>query len=98
MAIAPWVERFCNSVLQRNEIVKRSAAYIVLAAHSRFRQVAVTVPAWIVALAIEVRVLGIGKRRCMQAMCCMKWHLQSQENNLVSPRLRKKVVALLQAN
>jgi hypothetical protein len=63
MPIPPRFQRFLDGFPQRDKIVERSAALIVVAANCSFRQVTMAVPQRIVALAVEFCVFGIGKGR-----------------------------------
>src|SRR6266540_3391656 len=98
MSISPWLKRFCHRVLQRHKVVERAAAHIVIASDSRFRQIPVTVTRWIVAFAIKVCVLGIGKRGCMQSMRRLKRRLQSEKNGFVPQSFSEKIGTLVQTN
>src|SRR6266487_1536944 len=98
MSISPWLKRFFDRFEQRKKIVKGSAARIVLSSDGCFRQVSMTVTERIIALAIKPCVLRIGKRGCMQSVCRVKRHLQSQKNRVALPCFRKKIVALVQTD
>src|ERR1051326_8651292 len=95
MAISPRLKRFRNRVLQRHKIVERAAASVVFAADCRFSQIAVSMAARIIALAVKLRVIWLGKCGCMQSMRRMERHLQSEENGLIRPRFGKKIIALM---
>src|SRR6266550_4798778 len=98
MPISPWLNRFFDRFSKYNEVVESSAACVVFASDRRFRQVPMTVPEWIVALPIELGVLRVRKRGCMQSVRGVKRHLQSQKNHIAFPCFRKKIVALVQAD
>jgi hypothetical protein len=61
MPIPPRFQRFLDGFPQRNKIVERSGALIVLAADGCFRQIAMAVAQRIIALAVKLRVFSIGK-------------------------------------
>src|SRR4030095_4845655 len=90
-------QRFLNGFPQRNKIVERSAALIVVAADCSFRQVTMAMPQRIVALAVELCVFGIGKGNSAQTVCRIKCHPHPKEDGSVLPHLGKEVCALMQA-
>jgi len=53
---------------------------------------------WIIAFAVQLRVLGIGKTGGMQSMCSIEWHPKPEKDALVIPYFGKKIVALMQAH
>src|SRR4029453_8863867 len=87
-----------NRVVQRNEIVKRSAALVVFASDRCLCQVTMAVAGGIVAFTIKPPVLGIRKRRRMQSMGRVKRYLQPQENRIVFPCFGKEIGPLVQTN
>src|SRR6266481_1571610 len=97
MPIPPRFQRFLNGFPQRNKIVDRPAALIVLAADCSFRQVTMAMPQRIVALSVELCVSGIGKISSAQTVCRMKCHPHPKEDGSVLPHLGKKIRALVQA-
>src|SRR6267378_7733861 len=96
MPIPPRFQRFLNGFRQGNKIVERSAALIVVATDCSFRQVTMAMPQWIVALAVELCVFGIGKNSSAQTVCRIKSHPHSKEDGSVLPHLGKKIRALVQ--
>src|SRR5207302_9003943 len=87
-----------NRVVQRNEIVKRSAALVVFASDRCLCQVAMAMASRIVALTVKPHVLDIGKHRRMQSMCCWKRYLQPQKNGVVFPCFGEQICPLVQTN
>ncbi len=57
-----------------------------------------TVTERIIAFAIKLRVLGIGKSNGMQTMRSVERHPYSKENAVVAPYLREKIFALVQTD
>ena len=63
MPILPGFQRFMNRIVQRYEIVKRSAALIVISSDRSLCQVAMAVASRIIALTIKP--LSLGARPCI---------------------------------
>src|SRR5438309_8854042 len=97
MPIPPRFQRFLNGFPERNKIVERSAALIVVAADCSFRQVAMAMPQRIVALAVKLCVFGIGKSSSAQTVCCIKCHSHPKKDGSVLPHLDEKIRTLVQA-
>src|SRR5947207_13085783 len=97
MPIPPRFQRFLNGLPERNKIVQRAAALIVVAADCSLRQVAMAMPQRIVAFAVELYVFGIGKSSSAQTVCRIKCHPHPKEEGSVFPHLGKKIRALVQA-
>src|SRR5882724_11628536 len=98
MSILPRVERLFDRLPKHNEIIKRSAACIVIAANRCLRQITMTMTERMIALAIQLRVLGIRKPSGMQAVRSIEWHLQPKKNGSVIPYFREKIVPLMQTD
>src|SRR6266480_1863352 len=97
MPIPPRFQRFLNGFPERNKIVERSAALIVVAADCSFRLVAMAMPQRIVALAVKLCVFGIGKSSSAQTVCCIKCHSHPKKDGSVLPHLGEKIRTLVQA-
>src|SRR5438445_11417524 len=98
MPIPPRFQRFLNGFPERNKIVERSAALIVVAADCSFRQVAMAMPQRIVALAVKLCVFGIGKSSSAQTVGCIKCHSHAKKDGSVLPDLDEKIRTLVQAD
>ena len=94
----PGGERSFERFFKCDKIVESSAASIVLAANRCLRQITMTVTERIIAFAIKLRVLGIGKNNSMQTMRSIERHPHSKENAVVAPNLREKIIALVQTD
>ncbi len=98
MAITPRRKRFFDCVSKFDKIVKCSTAFIVLTANCCLSQIAMTVTERIVALAVELRIFGIGKSNGLQSMGSMERHPHSEKNAVVIPYFRKKIFAFMQTD
>jgi hypothetical protein len=98
MSITPRRKRFFDRSSKCDKIVDCSTTPIVLAANRCLSQIAMTVAKRIVALAVELRIFGIGKSNGLQTMGSMERHPHSEENALVIPYFREKIVALMQTD
>ena len=98
MSIPPGSKRFFDRFFECDEITKCSTASIVLTANRGFSQITMTVTERIIAFAIKLRVLGIGKNNSMQTMRSIERHPHSKENAVVAPNLREKIIALVQTD
>src|SRR5438128_12685771 len=96
MSILPRLKRFFDGFSKRNKIIKRSTPFVVLTANRCLRQITMTMAERIIALAIELRVLGVRKSNGMETMRSMKGNPHPEENAVVAPSLRKKIFALVQ--
>ena len=68
MFVAPWPDGLTQCASEFLEIGKRSRAFVIFVANGALDDVAMAVSAWIVALAEQLRVLGIRKGRDMQTV------------------------------
>src|SRR5260370_8554442 len=98
MSILPRCKRLCDCFSESTKILKRASPFIVLAANRCLRQITVAMPKGIIAFAVKLRVLGIGKTGGMQSMCSIEWHPKPEKAALVIPYFAKKIVALIQAH
>jgi hypothetical protein len=98
MSIPPRRKRLFDRRSKLDKIVKCPAASIVLAANRCLSQIAMTVTKRIVALAIELRIFGIGKSNGLQTMGGIERRAHSEENAVVIPYFREKICALMQTD
>src|SRR5215831_17227752 len=97
MPILPWFQRVLDRFPERNKIVQRSAAFIVVAADCRFRQIPMAMTQRIVAFAVELCVFGVRKSASTQTVGRLKRHPHPEEDGPVLPHFGKKIFALVQA-
>ena len=88
--VLPRPERSFDAMEQRAKTVKRSAPLIVGTADRRLRQIAMTMAARVVALAIKGKVLGLGEAGRVQAVRGAERPLHSKEKISVMPVPAKK--------
>ncbi len=98
MSILPRCEGLCDRLPESDKIPERSTPFVVLAANRCLRQITMTMTERIIALAIELRVLGVRKSNGMQTMRSIERHPHSEENAFVAPYLREKIIALVQTD
>src|SRR5205809_6954350 len=98
MSIPPRRKRFFDCSSKFDKIVKCSTSSVVLTANRCLSQIAMTVAKRIVALAVELRIFGIGKSHRLQTMGSIEGHSHSEENTAVIPCFRKKIFALVQTD
>src|ERR1043166_6406806 len=96
MSILPWLERFFDRIAQFDEVVKPSRALVVMTAHSCFSDIMMAMSGRVVALAVKVPVLRIGKRGRMKPMGSIERHAHSQKHAFVVPDFGEKILALMQ--
>jgi len=98
MSVLPGLKRLFDGLSKRTKIIERSAAFVALTANRCLRHVAVAMPKLIIAFAIKLRVLGIGKTSDVQSMGSIEWNPNPEKNGLVVPYFGKKIIALMQAH
>jgi hypothetical protein len=98
MAIPPRRKRFFNRFSEFDKLVKCSTASVVFAAKRCLSQITMPVTKRIVALAVELRIFGIGKSNRLQTMGSIERHPHSEENAAVIPNFREKIFALMQTD
>src|SRR5436190_18216154 len=98
MSILPRRKRLCDCFSESTKIMECPSPFIVLAANRCLRQITVTMPKWIIAFAVKLCVLGVGKTGGMQSMRSVERHPKPEKHALVMPHFGKKIVALVQAN
>ena len=98
MFILPGHERAIEPVPEGDKIVKRTAACVIGAVDRRLDQVTMTVPARVVAFAVEGDVRGLGEGRCVQAMGGAERSLHPEEIVSARPVLREKIFPFVQAD
>src|SRR5437899_12094690 len=98
MSILPGLKRFFDGFSKRNKIIKRSTPFVVLTANRCLRQITMTMTERVIALAIELRVLGVRKSNGMETMRSMNGDLQSEENVDVALYICKKIFANVQTD
>src|SRR5258708_16474142 len=98
MSILPGLDRVMERFLERREVVKRSATFVVVSANRCFGEIKVAVTARVIAFAKKRGVLVIGKRRNVQSMRGAEARLHSEKNILVRPDLGEKILALVQTD
>src|SRR5438094_6290020 len=97
VSILPGLKRLFDRLFESAKIPKRSAPFVIFAANRCLRQIAMTMTMEIVALPVELRVLGIRKSGGVQSMRGVERHLQPEKNSFAFPHFRKKIIALVQA-
>ena len=98
MSILPRGKRLCDCFSESTKILNCATPFIVLAGNRCLRHVAVTMPEWIIAFAVKLRVLGIGETGGMQSMRSIEWHPKPEKDAFVMPDFGKKIVTLMQAH
>src|SRR5207248_2771298 len=98
MFVAPWCDGLTQCASEFLKIGKCSRAFIVFVANRALDQVAMAVSVWIVALAEELCVLDIGKRRNMQTVRGTERFANAQKHLASFPGFREKIIAFMQTN
>jgi len=98
MPILPGFNRLAQRFSICNEIVKRSASFIVIPADGRFGQIEMAVTARVIAFPKQRRVLLIGKRSNVQTMSSAEAHLHSDKHAPASPGFGEKICAFVQTD
>src|SRR5207249_11255629 len=93
VSILPGPKRLFDRLLESRKIPERSTPAVRLATNRCLRQIAMAVTMETIALAVKLRVLGIGKSSGMQAVRSIEWHLHPKKDSLVIPYFRKKIVS-----
>src|SRR5438874_11274508 len=98
MSVLTELKRLFDRLFKSDKIPKRSAPSVIFAANRCLCQIAMTMTMEIVALSVELCVLGIRKSGGVQSMRGVERHLQPEQTSLVLPNLRKKLRALVLPN
>src|SRR3984893_13844494 len=98
MSILPEFNRIAQRFSECDEIVKRSASFIVIPAKGRFSQIKMAVTARVVAFPKQGRVLFVGKRWDMQSMSGAETHLHSEKHARASPGFSEEICAFVQTD
>src|SRR5712692_2383579 len=98
MSILPGLKRFFNGVSEGQEIIECSTSFIVLSTDRCLGEITMAVAEPVIALAVELRVVGLTERRGMQTMRGMERHLHPEKNAFVIPYLGEKIVPFMQAD
>src|SRR6266566_10031494 len=98
MSILPRSKRLFDGSSKHDKIAESSAAFVVLAANCCLCHIAMTVTKRIIAFAVKLRVLGVGKTGGMQPMRSIERHLEPEKDAFIIPYFGKKIVPLVQTN
>src|SRR5438105_14721055 len=85
MSILPRCERLFDRASKRDKIMERPTPLVVLTANGCLGYVTMAVAKWIIALAVQLRVFGVGERSSTESVRSMECYLQPKKNSVVSP-------------
>jgi hypothetical protein len=98
MFVLPRVDCFIHATQEIVEIVKCAAPLIVLAAGCRLGKITMTVPARIIAFAVERDIFRFGKPRGVEPVRGMESAAHPEKKISVAPVFGKKILTLMQSN
>src|SRR5437762_6495753 len=98
VSILPVPKRLFDRLLESRKIPERSASAVILATNRCLRQIAMAVTMETIALAVKLRVLGIGKSSGMQAVRSIEWHLHPKKDSFVIPYFREEIASFVHAS